>query len=75
MVRKAGAKGFINPGAVGLQHDGNPRASYALRHDGKVKLRRVKYDVEKCIAKLQATALPPDAAEQLAQILRTGEGP
>jgi putative phosphoesterase len=75
LVRTIDEKVFVNPGAVGLQHDGNWRASYAIWHDGKVKLRRVKYDVEKCASKLRATALPPDAAEQLAQILETGEGP
>src|SRR6266700_7449609 len=75
MVRKIDKKVFINPGAVGLQHDGNWRASYAIWHDGKVKLRRVKYDVEKCASKLRASALPPDAADQLARVIETGKGP
>jgi len=75
MVRKLGDKVFLNPGAVGLQHDGDWRASYAIWQDGKVKLRRVKYDVGKCASKLRACTLPPDAAEQLAQIIETGKGP
>ena len=48
MVRKIDDKVFVNPGAVGPQHDGNWRASYAIWNDGKVKLHRVKYDEEKC---------------------------
>lgn len=75
MVRNIDEKVFVNPGAVGLQHDGNWHASYAIWHDGKVKLRRVKYEVEKCAAKLRESALPPDAAEQLARIIETGKGP
>ena len=75
MVRKLGDKVFLNPGAVGLQHDGDWRASYAIWQDGKVKLRRVKYDVGKCASKLRASTLPLDAAEQLAQIIETGKGP
>ena len=75
MLRKIGNKVFVNPGAVGLQHDGNWRASYAIWNDGIVKLHRVKYEVEKCANKLRASALPPDAAEQLAGIIETGKGP
>ena len=75
MVRKIDNKVFVNPGAVGLQHDGNWRASYAIWSNGKVKLHRVKYDEEKCAAKLRASQLPPDAAEQLARIIETGKGP
>jgi putative phosphoesterase len=75
MVRKIDNKVFVNPGAVGLQRDGNWRASYATWNDGKVRLHRVKYDEEKCTAKLRASNLPPDAAEQLARIIETGKGP
>jgi putative phosphoesterase len=75
MVRKIDKKVFVNPGAIGLQHDGDWRASYAIWHDDKVKLRRVKYDAEKCASKLRASALPPDAAEQLVRIIEIGKGP
>jgi len=75
MVRKIDNKVFINPGAVGLQHDGNWRASYAIWNDGKVKLHRLKYAAEKCTSKLRASKLPPDTAEQLARIIETGKGP
>jgi predicted phosphodiesterase len=75
MLRKIDNKLFINPGAIGLQHDGNWRASYAIWNDGKVKLHRMKYDEEKCASKLRASKLPPDATEQLARIIETGKGP
>jgi putative phosphoesterase len=75
MVRQIDNKVFVNPGAVGMQLDGNWRASYAIWNDGKVKLHRVKYDEEKCARKLRESRLPPDAAEQLAGIIETGKEP
>jgi putative phosphoesterase len=72
MVREVDRKIFANPGSVGLPLDGDPRASYAVFHDGKIKLRRAKYDVEKTIGKLLRSPLPADAAERLATILRAG---
>jgi putative phosphoesterase len=72
MVREIGGRTFVNPGSVGLPLDGDPHASYAVFHEGKIKLRRAKYDVEKTIKKLRQSTLPADAAERLAEILRTG---
>jgi putative phosphoesterase len=72
MVREIKGKTFVNPASVGLPLDGDPRASYAVYHDGKVKLRRVKYDVDETIRKLHESALPADGVERLAEILRTG---
>ena len=62
----------MNPGSVGLPLDGDPHASYALYQDGKIKLRRARYDVDKTIRKLRRSTLPDDAVERLAEILRTG---
>ncbi|CAB4920184.1 unannotated protein [freshwater metagenome] len=36
---------LLNPGSVGMPFDGNPRAAWATLHeDGRVELRRVRYD-------------------------------
>jgi putative phosphoesterase len=72
MVREIDGRIFVNPGSVGLSLDGDPRASYAVFHDGEINLRRAKYDVEKTIKKLRQSTLLADAAERLAEILRTG---
>ncbi|MFZ0708427.1 MAG: metallophosphoesterase family protein [Terrimicrobiaceae bacterium] len=72
MVREIDGRIFVNPGSVGLPLDGNPQASYAVFHDGAIKLRRAKYDVEKMVSKLRQSTLPVDAVERLAEILRTG---
>jgi len=72
MVREIDGRIFVNPGSVGLPLDGDPHASYAVFHDGKIKLRRAKYDVERTIKKLRQSTLPADDAERLAEILLTG---
>jgi putative phosphoesterase len=72
MVREIGGKTFVNPGSVGLPLDGDSRASYAVYHSGRIKLRRMKYDVEKTVERLHRSALPRDASERLSEILRVG---
>jgi putative phosphoesterase len=72
MIRNIGGKVFMNPGSIGLPLDGDPRASYAIFHNGKIKLRRVKYDVGKTVEKLCESTLPAILAKQLAEILRAG---
>jgi putative phosphoesterase len=51
---------FINPGSVGRQDDGDPRASYAiLRLDPlTVERRRVEYDVTKAVEAMKEQGLP-----------------
>ena len=47
--RRSGPGGveLINPGSVGMPFDGDPRAAYALLHDGdRLEHRRVPYDHE-----------------------------
>ena len=52
--RFAGEIELVNPGSVGMPLDGDPRASYALRHhDGTVELRRIDYDRDAAIAALR----------------------
>jgi diadenosine tetraphosphatase ApaH/serine/threonine PP2A family protein phosphatase len=47
--RRSGPGGveLINPGSVGMPFDGDPRAGYALLHDGdRLEHRRLRYDHE-----------------------------
>lgn len=48
-------KVFCNPGSVGQPRDGNPSSAYALFHEGRIFLRRIKYDIE-AIQKIITTA-------------------
>ena len=72
MLRQIGRKTFLNPGSVGMPLDGDPRASYAVFHDGKIKLRRVKYDIGKTVEKLRGSGLPAATVAQLSEILWNG---
>jgi predicted phosphodiesterase len=62
MDRDLGDWRIINPGSVGFPFDGDPRAAYALvsLEEGRlsVDLRRVDYDREAVIAKLEAADHP-----------------
>jgi predicted phosphodiesterase len=48
---------LVNPGSVGLPLDGDQRAAYALidPDDGRLELRRVRYDTAAAIAHLRET--------------------
>jgi putative phosphoesterase len=69
---RAGSTTVVNPGAVGLQRDGDPRARYAVIEDGKVELKRVEYDVEAAVAAIQAADLDLPAKQQLTDVYRQG---
>lgn len=62
----------LNPGSVGLQRDGDPRASYAVVEDGRVELKRVAYDVEATVRAVAASPLDPLAKQILTDVYRTG---
>jgi predicted phosphodiesterase len=62
----------VNPGSVGQPKDADPRAAYAIWHDGEVTLRRAAYDVEKAVAAYHGLGLPPPVVDTLTQVLRTG---
>ena len=72
MVRRIGSKLFVNPGSVGLQFDGDPRASYAVWHNGKVKLHRTEYDYEATVLRLAESTLPISAKAQMIDLIREG---
>jgi putative phosphoesterase len=72
MVRKIGEKTFVNPGAVGLQLDGDPRASYAIWHNGKIKLHRIHYPYEAAVLRLTKTNLGVQEKNQMIHLMRNG---
>lgn len=75
MVRGVGFRLVVNPGGLGQPRDGDPRAPYAVIEDGRVQLRRVRYDVERTVKGLRRLPLDRDVIERLAAILRHGRVP
>jgi putative phosphoesterase len=69
-VRGVAGLTIANAGSVSLSYDGDPRASYAVVDDDGITIRRVRYDVEEEIARLNAMDYP--GASWQAQILRAG---
>src|SRR5262249_11931149 len=55
----------VNPGSVGLQRDGDPRARYAILDETGVHLRRVEYDVEKTVAAVRECSLTDERAKTM----------
>jgi putative phosphoesterase len=65
---------FINPGSVGRQGDGDPKASYAIlsiKHPNlfRIDFYRVEYDIEKAVEAIHNSGLP----ELFAQMLLEGK--
>jgi putative phosphoesterase len=71
-VIEVGDKLVVNPGSVGQPRDGDPRACCAVIENFKVDLRRFEYPVEDTLAAIRASALPAEAQDLLADVLRTG---
>ena len=71
-VLEVGDKLVINPGSLGQPRDGDPRASYAIIDDFNVELKRMDYPVEEAVQVVQASNLPDDAKDMLAEVYRTG---
>lgn len=57
-----------NCGSVGMPWDGDPRASYLLIEDGRPRLERVEYDVEREVAMMLGSGYPD--APRLAEMRR-----
>jgi diadenosine tetraphosphatase ApaH/serine/threonine PP2A family protein phosphatase len=64
-----GQKYILNPGSVGQPRDGNKRASYMIRNGDKIFWRRVKYQVDKTVAKIFSI---PELPNKLGQRLLIG---
>jgi putative phosphoesterase len=72
MVRHVGGKTFVNPGAVGLQFDGDPRASFAIWHDGKIKLHRSSYPYQATVLRLAESSLSVTAKSRMIGLIQNG---
>lgn len=57
-VRQLRGMTVANSGAAGIPYDGDTRASYLLIHDGRPTIRRVTYDVDREVARIQTAKLP-----------------
>ena len=63
---------IINPGSVGLNRDGDPRAAYAIIDGDTVELKRVEYPVGETITGVEEAVEDPTAREMLTDIYRGG---
>ena len=72
MVRAINGVSIVNPGSVGQPRDGIPMASYAIWEDGRIEVKRVRYDIEATVKGLQTTNIPPNQVSILIKILREG---
>jgi predicted phosphodiesterase len=59
----------VNPGSVGLARDRGGEACYAVFENGRMQLKRCRYDAERTVAALRAAPLPPGIADGLARVL------
>ncbi len=62
----------INPGSVGQPRDGDPRCAYAIIENGKVELRRVKYDIDATLLHMRESGIDPDTLDLAESVLRSG---
>jgi len=70
MVRRHHDLLIVNPGSLGQPLDGDPRASYAIWHDGEVTLHRVSYDLSSAVVATRSLPLDESIGDNLAQILQ-----
>jgi putative phosphoesterase len=69
-LRRIGRVTVVNPGSVGLNRDGSGKACYAVYDGREMCLKRIAYDVERTIAALRASPLPPAVIRRLEFALR-----
>ncbi len=62
----------INPGSIGQPRDGDPRAAYAIIENGKVELRRVKYDIDATLKHMRDSGVDSDTLALAEMVLRSG---
>lgn len=62
----------INPGSIGQPRDGDPRAAYAIIENGKVELRRVKYDIDATLNHMRDSGVDSDTLDLADMVLRSG---
>ena len=71
-VLPVGATTVINPGSVGLQRDGNPKARYAVIDGDKVELKEAAYDIDAAVAAVKAAPFDARAKLLLTDVYRSG---
>ncbi len=69
-IRKIGKLTVVNPGSLGMPIDGDTRGCLAVWDDGKVALKRFRYDLENAVRRLQESGLPKDVADKMSSVLR-----
>jgi putative phosphoesterase len=74
-VRRIGNRTVVNPGSLGQPKDGGPDASYAVWQDGEFTLRKMKYPVDRTVAKIADLTLPSEITAALRHLLETGSPP
>lgn len=62
----------INPGSIGQPRDGDSRAAYAIIENGKVELRRVKYDIDATLQHMRDSGVDDDTIDLADMVLRSG---
>ena len=77
LLRVVSGARIVNPGSVGQPRDGDPRASYAIvdLETDEATLARVKYDVERVIARVKELRLPKPVEEALIIMFREARVP
>jgi Calcineurin-like phosphoesterase superfamily domain len=73
--RRVGERVIANPGSLGQTKAGDPRARYAMWHEGRLDLNALEYPVEKTVAKILSMPLSDLVKRDLIQVLRTGRSP
>ena len=72
MRKKIGGRRIVNPGSIGQQRDGDPRAAYAVFENGKIEFYRIAYDVARTIQDLRALPLRKEFVECWCDFFRRG---
>ena len=62
----------INPGSVGQPRDGDPRCAYAIIDNGRVELRRIKYNIDATIKHMRDTGIDADTLALAEAVLKSG---
>ena len=57
---------------IGQPRNRDPRAGYAVEHDGNLEFRYVTYDVERVAADIQTIGLPEEFCQRWLRFLHTG---
>jgi putative phosphoesterase len=69
-----GRTNVVNPGAVGLPRDGDPKVRYAIIDNGNIELKSCDYPIEKTVASvMDDSTLDMRAKKMLIDVYRTGK--